>query len=182
METFPLHFFCSVFSISSHSPFYSEHLDRQNQPTLTMVIHLVWRCRYLPSTQNKNSRFLNRYIVYLLLLEAKLSLLYCFSINSRDTYTRLKKRSQERVSVCNHTCYTFMSLWRLVMSVITFSWYELACEKQTLPTTVQSSIVLTQNSSSDSQATENRHFFPESGLHCSAERAMGTSGITHFPV
>ena len=31
--------------------------------------------------ENKNSGFWNRYIVYLLLLEAKLLLLYCFSID-----------------------------------------------------------------------------------------------------
>ena len=35
----------------------------------------------------------------------------------------------------------------------TFSRYELACEKQPLPTTVQFSIVYAQNSSHDSQAT-----------------------------
>ena len=36
---------------------------------------------------------------------------------------------------------------------VTFSRYELACEKQPLPTTVQFSIVHAQNSSRDSQAT-----------------------------
>ena len=34
--------------------------------------------------EDKNSRFWNRYIVYLLLLEVKLSLLYCFLIDWRD--------------------------------------------------------------------------------------------------
>ena len=34
--------------------------------------------------ENKNSRFWNCYIIYLLLLEVKLSLLYCFLIDWHD--------------------------------------------------------------------------------------------------
>ena len=49
-----------------------------------------------------------------MLLEAKILSVVLFLT---DAMQRSMKRTKERVSLCNHTCYAFMSLQRLVMSL-----------------------------------------------------------------
>ena len=73
----------------------------------------------LPKLQEKTKRRIKN-------LDSEIVTLYTFCFLKQnfnvvlfltDVTRRLQKRTKGRVSLCNHTCYAFMSLQRLVMSL-----------------------------------------------------------------